>query len=76
MATAIEVDVPVTTYEKGVQLNLSMKEAEAICSILYHVGGDPDTTNRQYSDKVWNALRELGVNVNFDLQGNLWFVQE
>ena len=47
--------------EDGIQLNLTMEEAEFIKSVLRHVGGSPTLSLRKHSDNILRTLHSAGV---------------
>jgi hypothetical protein len=58
MATASKGDV--TTIQ------LSQEEAETLCVVLRKIGGSPETTRRGFTDNIYQALRTIGFDKDYN----------
>ena len=57
MAKAEKVQV---VQVKGIKLELSVEEAQALQDVLGLVGGSPSTTRRRFIDPIYSALDAVG----------------
>jgi hypothetical protein len=73
MATASNVQIPVTVTSPGIQLTLSMDEAQTILELTRCVGGCPERTRRKFSQLVALALVNAGVHSPEDANGTIYF---
>ncbi|MFF5433439.1 hypothetical protein ACFY5K_25825 [Streptomyces griseofuscus] len=49
------------TVVKGITLNLSMKEAQALMAVIGNVSGNRYEAPRKHTDDVWLTLKRAGV---------------
>jgi hypothetical protein len=60
MAKAYKTETPVQTMVPGIQLNLTMEEAQFLRDVLSLVGGYQNT-RRGLGDAISNALTDFGI---------------
>lgn len=65
VAPAAPVVVVIPPPAAVVELRLTLDEAETLVDILYHIGGNPETTRRRYADSISDALNEVGFTAHW-----------